>query len=94
MLSSRDTFLALVVEITWRAFSACSAWQYSRLCSCDCSVDLLHVSIENLARKFSTTQQASGVMSIMDMIQCGNIGLTQSIKKLDRLAILIWIWDF
>ena len=40
--------------------------------------------VENLARKFSTTQQASGVMSIMDMIQCGNIGLTQSIKKLDR----------
>jgi len=24
--------------------------------------------VENLARKFSTTQQASGVMSIMDMI--------------------------
>ena len=40
--------------------------------------------VENLARKFSTTQQASGVMSIMDMIQCGNIGLIQAIKKLDR----------
>jgi len=40
--------------------------------------------VENLARKFSTTQQASGVLSIMDMIQCGNIGLIQAIKKLDR----------
>ena len=39
--------------------------------------------VENLARKFSTTQQASGVMSIMDMIQSGSLGLTQAVKKLD-----------
>ena len=31
--------------------------------------------VENIARKFATSQQASGVMSIMDMIQSGNLGL-------------------
>ena len=30
--------------------------------------------VESLARKFSTSQQASGVMSIMDIIQEGNLG--------------------
>jgi len=39
--------------------------------------------VENIARKFSTSQQASGVMSIMDMIQSGNLGLVQAVKKLD-----------
>ena len=39
--------------------------------------------VENLARKFSTSQQASGVMSILDLIQCGNVGLTQAVNKLD-----------
>ena len=32
--------------------------------------------VENLARKFSTTQQASGVMTINDLIQEGNKALT------------------
>jgi len=39
--------------------------------------------VENIARKFSTSQQASGVMSIMDMIQSGHIGLVQAAGKLD-----------
>ena len=39
--------------------------------------------VENLARKFSTSQQASGVMSINDLIQEGAIGLTQAVDKLD-----------
>ena len=39
--------------------------------------------VENIARKFSTSQQASGVMSIMDMIQSGSVGLVQAVKKLD-----------
>ena len=30
--------------------------------------------VENLARKFSTTQQASGVLSINDLLQIGNEG--------------------
>tara|TARA_R100001163_G_scaffold20002_1_gene17410 strand:- start:75 stop:830 length:756 start_codon:yes stop_codon:yes gene_type:complete len=39
--------------------------------------------VENIARKFSTSQQASGVMTILDMIQCGSLGLVQAMKKLD-----------
>jgi len=39
--------------------------------------------VENIARKFSTSQQASGVMDIMDMIQSGSLGLVQAAKKLD-----------
>ena len=39
--------------------------------------------VENIARKFSTSQQASGVMSIMDMIQSGSLGLVQAVSKLD-----------
>jgi len=39
--------------------------------------------VENLARKFSTSQQASGVMTIMDLIQEGNAGLIHAVGKLD-----------
>ena len=39
--------------------------------------------VENLARKFSTVQQASGVMDITDLIQCGNEALTRATDKLD-----------
>ena len=38
--------------------------------------------VENIARKFSTTQQASGVMSILDLIQEGNINLTIAVDKI------------
>ena len=40
--------------------------------------------VENIARKFSTSQQASGVMTIMDLIQEGNSGLTLAVDKIDR----------
>ena len=39
--------------------------------------------VENIARKFSTSQQASGVMNIMDFIQSGSLGLVQAVGKLD-----------
>lgn len=39
--------------------------------------------VENLARKFSTTQQASGVLTINDLIQIGNEALTRAVDKLD-----------
>lgn len=38
--------------------------------------------VENLARKFSTTQQASGVMSINDLIQEGGAALQVAVDKL------------
>ncbi len=39
--------------------------------------------VENIARKFSTTQQASGVMSINDLIQDGNLSLLKAIRRID-----------
>lgn len=39
--------------------------------------------VENLARKFATSQQASGVMSINDLIQEGSYGLIAAVDKLD-----------
>jgi len=39
--------------------------------------------VENLARVFSTTQQASGVLSINDLLQIGNEGLIRAVDKLD-----------
>jgi RNA polymerase sigma factor (sigma-70 family) len=43
--------------------------------------------VENLARKFSTTQQASGVLSINDLIQIGNEALVKAVDKLDWLML-------
>lgn len=39
--------------------------------------------VENIARKFSTSQQASGVMDILDFIQEGSIGLTKAVDRMD-----------
>ena len=39
--------------------------------------------VENIARKFSTSQQASGVMTILDLIQSGSLGLVQAARKID-----------
>ena len=39
--------------------------------------------VESLARKFPSSQQASGVLSINDLIQCGNEGLIKAVDKLD-----------
>jgi len=39
--------------------------------------------VENLARKFSTSQQASGVLSINDLLQIGNEGLVKAVDKID-----------
>jgi len=39
--------------------------------------------VENIARKFSTSDQASGVLSINDLIQEGNAGLVLAVDKLD-----------
>ena len=44
--------------------------------------------VESLARKFSTAQQASGVMSIMDFIQEGNLGLCAGVDRIEWDTIL------
>ena len=38
--------------------------------------------VENISRKFSTAQEASGVMSIMDIIQEGSLQLCKAVDKL------------
>ncbi len=44
--------------------------------------------VEKLARRFSTAQQASGVMSIMDILQEGNYGLCAGVDRIDWDTIL------
>jgi RNA polymerase sigma factor (sigma-70 family) len=43
--------------------------------------------VENIARKFATSQQASGVMSILDIIQEGSAGLTKAVDRLDWIVL-------
>jgi RNA polymerase sigma factor (sigma-70 family) len=43
--------------------------------------------VENIARKFATSQQASGVMSIMDILQEGNLSLIKAVDKLDWIIL-------
>tara|TARA_R110000744_G_scaffold322104_1_gene428106 strand:+ start:2275 stop:2973 length:699 start_codon:yes stop_codon:yes gene_type:complete len=44
--------------------------------------------VENLARKFSTTQQASGVLSINDLIQEGSVGLVAAVDRVNWTKLL------
>ena len=44
--------------------------------------------VENIARKFATSQQASGVMSILDLIQEGSFGLVKDVQRLDMERLL------
>jgi len=39
--------------------------------------------VETMGRKFSTSDQASGVLTIMDFIQCGAEALTKAVDRLD-----------
>tara|TARA_R100001440_G_scaffold70827_1_gene93467 strand:+ start:223 stop:981 length:759 start_codon:yes stop_codon:yes gene_type:complete len=39
--------------------------------------------VENIARKFATSQQASGCMSILDIIQEGNLNLIKAVDRID-----------
>ena len=43
--------------------------------------------VENLARKFSTADQASGVLSILDLFQCGGEGLTKAVDRIDWVTL-------
>ena len=44
--------------------------------------------VENVARKFSTADQASGVLDIADLIQLGSLGLCHAVDKLDKERLL------
>ena len=45
--------------------------------------------VENIARKFATSQEASGVMSINDIIQEGNLNLIKAVDKIDWEKITV-----
>ena len=45
--------------------------------------------VENLARKFATSQQASGVMAITDLIQEGSLNLIKAVDRIDCETIRI-----
>jgi RNA polymerase sigma factor (sigma-70 family) len=45
--------------------------------------------VENIGRKFATAQEASGVMSIMDIIQEGSIQLCKAVDKIDRDKLFV-----
>ena len=44
--------------------------------------------VENISRKFATSQEASGVMSIMDIIQEGSLQLCKAVDKIDRQRLI------
>ena len=43
--------------------------------------------VENIGRKFSTSQQASGVMTIMDIMQDGSLSLIKAIRRIDWVKL-------
>ena len=45
--------------------------------------------VENVARKFATSQQASGVMAVTDMIQEGCLNLIKAVDRIDWETIAI-----
>jgi RNA polymerase sigma factor (sigma-70 family) len=49
----------------------------------DTLITLFMPLVENIARKFATSQQASGVMSINDLIQEGNLNLIKAVDRID-----------
>ena len=44
--------------------------------------------VENVARKFSTSQTASGVLSILDLIQIGSRGLVHAVDRLEMDTLM------
>tara|TARA_R110002012_G_scaffold94774_2_gene229491 strand:+ start:64 stop:819 length:756 start_codon:yes stop_codon:yes gene_type:complete len=63
-------------------------WPYEEL-SRDQLITKFLPLVESLARKFSTAQSASGVMSIMDFIQEGNYGLCAAVDRINWDTILV-----
>ena len=49
----------------------------------DTLITLFMPLVETIARKFATSQQASGVMSINDIIQEGNLNLIKAVDRID-----------
>ena len=56
---------------------------YTKLTNKEIIINFLPL-VENIARKQATSEQASGVLSILDLIQEGNLGLIAASKKIDN----------
>tara|TARA_B100001057_G_scaffold380777_1_gene386542 strand:- start:1913 stop:2662 length:750 start_codon:yes stop_codon:yes gene_type:complete len=66
-----------------RAISSISNKRFVDYTSSELKVIFLPL-VENIGRKFATSQEASGVMSIMDIIQEGSFQLCKAVDKIDR----------
>ena len=67
------------LEESIKLIDKCRPWdEFSR----DELITIFMPLVENIARKFATSQQASGVMSILDLIQEGNLNLTIAVDKI------------
>ena len=67
------------LEVTLKRIPSKDWSEYSR----DEMIMVFMPLVENLARKFATSQQASGVMAITDMIQEGHINLIKAVDRID-----------
>ena len=67
------------LEVTLKRIEKKNWHEYTR----DELITLFLPLVENLARKFATSQQASGVMAITDLIQEGSISLIKAIDRID-----------
>jgi RNA polymerase sigma factor (sigma-70 family) len=47
------------------------------------TIEMFLPLVENIAKKFSTTTQACGILDITDLIQYGSIGLIQAVDKIE-----------
>jgi len=71
------------VEVTIKRIGKKEFHEYTR----DELVTTFLPLVENLARKFATSQQASGVMAITDLIQEGSLNLIKAIDRIDWSTI-------
>ena len=67
------------LEVTLKRLEVKDWHEYSR----DELVTVFLPLVENIARKFATSQQASGVMAITDLIQEGNLNLIKAVDRID-----------
>jgi len=67
------------LEVTLKRLEVKDWHEYSR----DELVTVFLPLVENIARKFATSQQASGVMAITDLIQEGSLNLIKAVDRID-----------
>ena len=71
------------VEDAWEDVNKPIDGDYTGLTNDEIIINFLPL-VENIARKQSTSDQASGILSILDLIQEGSAGLIAATNKLDR----------